>query len=44
MTRFELALTLNFSFVDSTIDLGEVEKLKEQILNKDALVAKLVLP
>ncbi|VDC07909.1 unnamed protein product [Peniophora sp. CBMAI 1063] len=31
-------------FIDSTVDLGDVEKLKEEILAKDALVAKLVLP
>ena len=30
-------------FVDSTQDLGELEKLKEKILEKDALVAKLAL-
>ncbi|VDC07158.1 unnamed protein product [Peniophora sp. CBMAI 1063] len=35
---------LSGRFVDSTVDLGDVEKLKEQILEKDALVAKLVLP
>ncbi|KZV66569.1 NAD-P-binding protein [Peniophora sp. CONT] len=30
-------------FIDSTVDLGDVEKLKEKILAKDALVAKLVV-
>ncbi|VDC03296.1 unnamed protein product [Peniophora sp. CBMAI 1063] len=35
---------LSGRFVDATLDLGEVEGLREEILSKDALVAKLSLP
>ena len=41
--RFMLATNDPVSFVDVTLDLGEVEQLKEQILDKDALVTKLVV-
>ncbi|VDC07857.1 unnamed protein product [Peniophora sp. CBMAI 1063] len=34
---------LSGRFIDATVDLGDVEKLKEQILSKDALVSKLVV-
>ncbi|KZV63751.1 NAD-P-binding protein [Peniophora sp. CONT] len=34
---------LSGRFVDSTVDLSDVEKLKEKILSKDALVAKLTV-
>ncbi|KZV62613.1 NAD-P-binding protein [Peniophora sp. CONT] len=34
---------LSGRFIDSTLDLGELEQLKDKILEKDALVAKLVL-
>ena len=31
-------------YVDSTWDLGEVEKLRDAIVEKDALICKLALP
>ena len=34
---------LYVSFIDVTVDLGEVEQRKEEILSKDALVSKLVV-
>lgn len=31
-------------YIDATWDLGEVDKLKDAIVEKDALVCKLALP
>ena len=35
---------LNTRYVEATWDLGEVEKMKDAILEKDALVCRLALP
>lgn len=45
MTSEKRGITTNMfpfvSFIDATVDLGDVEQRKEQILTKDALVSKL---